>query len=55
MREAARKAFDAVEQQRRTVGQAGRNFGDAANLEARVGAFDPAQCPELIDEADEFA
>ncbi len=49
------KAFDAVEQQRRAVGQAGRDLGNTADLEARVGAVDAPQSAKLIDEIDEFA
>jgi hypothetical protein len=52
---AGRKAFDAVEQQRRTVGQAGRDLGNTADLEARIGAFDAPQGAELVDGSDEFA
>ena len=55
MRKPRRKAFDAVEQQRRAVGQAGRDLGDTADLEARIGAFDAPQGPELVDGSDEFA
>ena len=36
--EAARKALDVVEQQRRAVRHAGRDLGDAADLEPRIGA-----------------
>ncbi len=52
---AGRKALDIVEQQRRAVGQAGRDLGNAADLEARIGAFDAAQRAELVDGSDEFA
>ena len=48
---AALMAFDVVEQQRRAVGQAGRDFGDAADLEAGIGAADAAQRAELVDAA----
>ena len=52
---AARETLDAVEQQGRTVGQAGRDLGDTADLETRVGAVDAPQGTELIDQIDEFA
>jgi hypothetical protein len=34
---------------------AGRDLGDAADLEAHIGALDPPQRAELIDPLDEFA
>jgi hypothetical protein len=50
-----RKALDCVKQKGGSVGSPGRDLGDAANLEARVGALDAAQRPELLDKLDEFA
>ena len=52
---AASVALDAVEQESRTIGQTGRDFGNAADLEVRVGALDPAQSPEFVDQVDKFA
>ena len=48
-------AFDIVEQQGGTFRQAGGDFGDAADLELRVGAHDAPQHAELVDECNEFA
>ena len=36
-------------------GHPGGDLGDAADLEARVGARDPAQRAKLVDQRDEFA
>ena len=47
--------FDVVEQQRRAFRQTGGDFGDAADLELRVGAYDAPQHAELVDERNEFA
>ena len=55
MRKPRLMAFDVVEQQRRAIRQAGGDLGDAADLEARIGALDAAQRPKLVDESDEFA
>ena len=40
---AARESLDVVEQQRRTIRLPGGDLGDAADLEARIGALDPPQ------------
>ncbi len=53
--EAARKSLDVVEQQRRAVRHPGRDFGDPADLEPRIGAVDPPQHAEVVDQTDEFA
>ena len=55
MRKPGGKPLIVVEQQRRAVGQAGRDLGDTADLEARVGAVDAPQGAELVDGSDEFA
>ncbi len=47
-------SLDVVEQQRGAFRQAGGDFGDAADLEARIGAGDAPQRAELVDKADEF-
>ena len=52
---AARKTLDGVEQERRPVRSPGRDLGDPADFEARVGAFDPPQRTGLVDKPDEFA
>src|SRR5262249_35659846 len=49
------KALDVVEQQRRAVRLPGCHLGDAAELEARIGAGDAAQRAERVDLGDEFA
>jgi hypothetical protein len=46
--EAGRETLDLVEQQRRAFGRAGRDLGDAADLEARVGTVDAAQGAEVL-------
>ena len=48
-------ALDAVEQQRRAFRRAGRDLGDAAELEARIGAVDATQRAELVHLLDESA
>ena len=53
--EAAREALDVVEQQRRTLRRPGRDLGDAAELEMRIGAGDATQRSELVDLRDELA
>ncbi len=47
--------LDAVEQQRRTFRQSGRDLGDAANLDIWVGVRDMPQRAELLHLGDEFA
>jgi hypothetical protein len=53
--EAAREALDVVEQHSRAVWQSGGDLGDAADLVHGIGAVDPPQRVELVDEPDEFA
>ena len=49
-----RIAFDPVEQQRRAIGHAGCDLGNAADLMARIGALDAPQRLESLDLGDEF-
>src|SRR5439155_8441673 len=49
------EALDAVEQERRALRRPGRDLGDAADLEARVGAVDPPQRAKLVHLLDEAA
>ena len=53
--EARRIALDAVEQQRRALRQSGRDLGDAAELDMRIGIHDAPQRAELFDLGNEFA
>ena len=48
-------ALDAVEQQRRALGRAGCDLGDAAELEFRIGAMHAPQRAKLVHLLDEAA
>ena len=49
------QSLDAVEQQRRALRRAGRDLGDAAELELRIGAVDAPQRAKLVHLLDEAA
>jgi hypothetical protein len=53
--EARRIPLDAIEQERRAIRHPGRDLGDAAKLDMRIGIHDAPQCTELLDLGDEFA